>query len=39
MTRTDAGSPPAGVYVASIPNAANVASTAPWNTVIRCACP
>jgi hypothetical protein len=33
ITRTDTGSPPAGVYAASIPNAANVASAAPWHTV------
>jgi hypothetical protein len=39
MTRTETGSPPAGAYTASIPKAANVASTAPWNTGIRCACP
>jgi hypothetical protein len=38
ITRTDTGSPP-GVYTASIPKAANVASTAPWNTVIRCVFP
>jgi hypothetical protein len=29
ITRTGIGSPPAGVYTASIPNAANVAPTAP----------
>jgi hypothetical protein len=34
MTRTPTGSPPAGVYTASIPNAANVASTAPSRAVI-----
>jgi hypothetical protein len=39
ITRTATGSPPAGVQTASIPNAANVESTAPWNAVISCACP
>jgi hypothetical protein len=37
--RTETGSPTDRRVEASIPNAANVASTAPLNTVIRCACP
>jgi hypothetical protein len=39
ITRTDTGSPPAGVWTASIPKSAKIASTALWNTVVRCVGP